>query len=1738
MKPLQLINHVDVNIHDVYTSRNLDHLRKFLYNNNTKKANFERLVAHNTTTINSGLSNLSYRLSKSPSNGSSQSTSLNVQFVSSSDVNRKDLQGRSLLHKLATSENESEALEWLKVLAEHPQLQVNATDAENGWTALHRALFCGNLSFAKVLLDEIGCDIHIRDHEGMSAFALYNSTIDGACPTAAVVTKSALEQNRTELFTWGNNRNFVLGIQGDRAHPERIHLKHTPSPAQHSSSQSNAFLHIPISMVAMCRLHTAVVTTTGELWICGFGSGGRLGLGWYNNKQAAGSHVNNNNITAQTQLTFARVKGALINQKVKSVALGQDHTIIVTEAGHLYSCGLNRFGQLGYGADTMETPEYAAPNSSQTNEVIQADPKRIVGPLKKEIVLGAAASKWHSACFTADALYTWGAHQGQLGYPSASTNSQSMSIQTSPRKVTAASSPISQLTCTDYSTAFLCHNSDVFILRSNSCTKVIFPSDRFPAHMPVYRPRDKGLGHFRITKISAFEDTLAAVSNMGDMFSLDLGRSTHSESNYTGQAQLTSTSSQHHPSSFSSSANLYKPQRVWTLGKKFTAVTDAAVGMDGSIIFCTKSGHVFIHSKRFETPSTVKAVSSRLGEQIKNPRNSKPTRIAHLERITKVSANPTGAFAAIREDATLNEIKKRCAAESISLPSALVRLLLHLNNYVGSIPELHTVPSQKVLNHSSDGENATGEEEEDGSSPNDNECEGDQDDHTFDWDEKVGCALVRMSLFWDSDQGLDLPLQNGDMILLVENKTILVHKFILCSRSNYLRHVIEGRESHDDIEFYQTGAKSIDCNGKQRSINLPVLQFRDTSLVSVLLLVHYLYTDNYPEIWDMRILRALQRDYPEIIEETSKPDVDPLPIRLQKSKADLQRLASIANLSALHKSLVRMGKVVPEPRLSVDFEAQLSCSSDPEDRIKPDVELTLKSDEIISCHSTLLRAQCPFFQMLYEDDAWLASRREIGTTDCDLIRIDMSHFDKRAMQLVMRHIYTDGATELFLTEGFRSLDEFIDFVCDVMAIANELLMDKLKWICSVVLRDCINLNNVTSIAAEADFYKADALKETCMNYIICNLETIFQDKALMNIPADLLIQIAQYLKRSQQIKFPQTRCQALKEELLHSNATFLSELDLPKSKLGETPRFWKQFIKSLSNPSSNHHAPEITSTHSVSGLNESKSGSSPMTSGLNLTSGSPGSYGAQSLGKSVPRVSPPPPTSSSTRVTSQSIPTPPRRIIDDRETDEGPFVMDELDPSESQTLKQSEGTKHAPWEGIATQGNRVDLRSIMLTEKPSDSPSVATYTSAKAIPIRMPFETPANMKLSQREKRRISLETSKHPIDNGVPTVKQPAWRTSPSNPKSGDLGLGKGIPKPISFVKGTALNNVPLPITELSGETIEKHSSPNGKATVTSRLSQSMNRSSNEVPSSTLPGISSALTKPLDPVDPASAVGAAVITPIKMPNANRTNSASPGFRSHKYLGHQDTPWTNYASTSSTSFYACGVPTGASPPLPEELLNSTTKESLHESLSTSLESPSKLKFSMIQNQQEHESLAIKQKCKPSLIKIQEEENLRQEEIKREVEFLKWFEEESKKHQVIEQQQAGTTQMGHEGKNGGMRQGGSRKVKGRKNGTGGNVAGKSKVSVDLEIQSGTNTGHLKTTNSSQKNLTDRMENLTNQDLPNRMTPRSEVECKNQTKKGKPNTSKKIMTCSPEVNGTSRSGNFSQHGNRSHPQVKSK
>lgn len=110
---------------------------------------------------------------------------------------------------------------------------------------------------------------------------------------------------------------------------------------------------------------------------------------------------------------------------------------------HIYACltGTNRFSALGYAIESTTA------SKSGSQEALQLIPKRVVGAIKKELVIGAAACRSTSIVFTAEAIFTWGTNNGQLGYATAGSK-----LQITPRKVTIVDAPIIAVSATDNAT--------------------------------------------------------------------------------------------------------------------------------------------------------------------------------------------------------------------------------------------------------------------------------------------------------------------------------------------------------------------------------------------------------------------------------------------------------------------------------------------------------------------------------------------------------------------------------------------------------------------------------------------------------------------------------------------------------------------------------------------------------------------------------------------------------------------------------------------------------------------------------------------------------------------------------------------------------------------------------------------------------------------------------------------------------------------------------------------------------------------------------------------------------------------------------------------------------------------------------------------------------------------------------------------------------------------------------------
>jgi len=432
------------------------------------------------------------------------------------------------------------------------------------------------------------------------------------------------------MFAFGSNRNFSLGFgdDEDRQFPERVHFKRPDHLLQRfyneylesaglEGTASTDLSKIPtlvlerplvIRDVVLSKLHSAVVTNdpVSNLYICGVGRGGRLGLGDEN-----------------TRFTYTAIQGPLTDKRITAVALGRDHSLALTDDGALYSWGNNAMGQLGY---TLPTP------AKKDEDPISTVPQRVFSALKKECILGIAASSIHSVAHTGSSLYCWGKNAGQLALMDA--DSRSLEYQHTPRKVAASlfSSPIVQVTAIDKATTVLLQNHTVCVFTGYGYHIVKFPFASLYSVGDISMSTRYEAGRNQIYSITSGGETIAALTGRGDLYTM------HLDHKIETNPSATSTTN---PSKIKGAVT--QPQCIWNARKD--GVASVGVADHGSVIISTKSGAVWRRMKR------AKAKDTYTGSSETKRNDFKFQRVPYITKVAAVRASPFGAFAAITQDA-------------------------------------------------------------------------------------------------------------------------------------------------------------------------------------------------------------------------------------------------------------------------------------------------------------------------------------------------------------------------------------------------------------------------------------------------------------------------------------------------------------------------------------------------------------------------------------------------------------------------------------------------------------------------------------------------------------------------------------------------------------------------------------------------------------------------------------------------------------------------------------------------------------------------------------------------------------------------------------------------------------------------------------------------------------------------------------------------------------------------------
>ncbi|KKZ68243.1 hypothetical protein EMCG_06066 [[Emmonsia] crescens] len=1028
---------------------------------------------------------------KQPSDKQPSTTTRNAPVIlTRADVNAKDQYGRTLLHLIASSQKE-QAVEFASALLEVPFVDIYAQDLESGWTALHRALYAGNVTIAQALIERDVRDatdfrtpggvhhpsgglIKIKDREGNSPFDVFGATVlprdinkasgyesmsdedDSASTDSSIPPETDHDMVRgnikplvnilgDEAFTFGSNKNLNLGLgdEDDRQFPERIvltrpdHLlyrfnrEHRAIRAVRRGSDSDveesdidSVTDIPTVVrarpiiyqeIVMSKLHTGIITNDPEsnLFICGFGPGGRLGTG-----------------DEGTRFSFVCIEGGgLAGKKVVALALGQDHSIAISEQGEVFSWGSNKYGQLGY----------ALPKTNHKNDVpIQTSPRQIFNPFKKEAIIGAAASSIHSVVFTSTGLYTFGKNEGQLGLIDA--DARSLESQTIPRRVGASlfSSPIIMVSAIDRATTCLLENHDVWVFTHYGYSKIVFPLDGASSFIrDSFMSTRYGLSTNYISKITSGGNTICAMSSFGEVYTVHVSR----------KADTSSTaSSTTNPAKIRNS--LPQPSRVWSIKKSHMAVRDVDVGQDGSIIICTESGSAWRKEKRAKIKDTDGKMT---GEA--RIKDYKFVRVPGLSRVVAVRSNAFGAYAVAQRGCDV-------AREQIMIDDRSIwedfRPLLAFKSILR---------------------------------------DGDPDDNSsMSMDVVIGSAPIKpFNLESEIKSTLDAARFDDFQPIVWVSTTasdvrIPVHEFIL-GRSSVLRRAVP--EFHKSYYYSVPDVFSVeyDKNGQVS------IKFNDVDFLSIFNLVLYLYADQVYDVW------TLARHSPKHATQYKRVRVEVLKLATALELRDLERAARFM--------------ILPHKCLHLDMER---AYKDPSFFESSDVVIELDGGDV-NAHSQILCTRCPFFNGLFYGRAggrWLTGRRG-GSPDSavDPLHIDLKHIRHDIFKFVLRHIYADTDDELFEDVKFDELEDLIDLVIDVMAVANELMLDRLAQICQKLLGQFVNNRNVCHYLNAVAPCSVTAFKQAALEYICLNLEAMLENRLLDDLDDDLFYELDKVCRANQ-----------------------------------------------------------------------------------------------------------------------------------------------------------------------------------------------------------------------------------------------------------------------------------------------------------------------------------------------------------------------------------------------------------------------------------------------------------------------------------------------------------------------------------------------------------------------------------------------------------------------------------------------
>jgi alpha-tubulin suppressor-like RCC1 family protein len=374
----------------------------------------------------------------------------------------------------------------------------------------------------------------------------------------------------------------------------------------------------------MTTMHCLLNTDIG-LFIWGYNSEGRLGTGAVSQVISPKSEKR-----MGAQVTPFLVPFLPEMSRVCAIAAGKSHSIVCLDNGHVWVWGCNQLGQCGL-SSLIEFSTHSSGEIPQMHDIIP--PQRLArGPLKRESIIGAAASDIHSCVYNRSSLFTFGLNKGQLGALKDFMIVPPHQVSLLPQE------PIQMATCTEIFTCVLFDSGDVWMLQDFSAKRLLF---RLKKQVNSLTKLDSGwktsqpCSHLPISLIRSSESKQiaygCAVSTTGSVFLWASHKNTQGNS----------------------SSKVFYPTVVWGVEKQQHRVIDAAVNGNGQVIVCCEMGKVYLSTPIQNATELSKVTWFKVA----------------LDQVSRVYCNGNGSFCAMKSNAVQTYFEKTLENDMHQWPS-------------------------------------------------------------------------------------------------------------------------------------------------------------------------------------------------------------------------------------------------------------------------------------------------------------------------------------------------------------------------------------------------------------------------------------------------------------------------------------------------------------------------------------------------------------------------------------------------------------------------------------------------------------------------------------------------------------------------------------------------------------------------------------------------------------------------------------------------------------------------------------------------------------------------------------------------------------------------------------------------------------------------------------------------------------------------------------------------------------